>query len=264
MALPQCRMPETPPSKYRAPALDKGLDILEWLARQDAPQSMGEVSEGIGRSRNEIFRMLQVLEERGYVARAQGDAGYQLSNRLFMLGLHQPQVQNVAEVALPVMRGLADAIRQPCHLVAPSEDQIVVILQVDVPRDFGLVVRPGYRRPLAHSASGLALFAFQQPDVQAQWLRVLDAADAPYERDAFIASARAVRERGHVVRPSDAVVGVTDLTAPILQHGHATYALTVPYIQRVADPLDMDASLRAVCAAADAITHALAHDPPRR
>lgn len=41
----------TEPAKYRAPALDKGLDILELLARQAQPMSMGAISQGIGRSR---------------------------------------------------------------------------------------------------------------------------------------------------------------------------------------------------------------------
>ncbi|NEM46654.1 MAG: helix-turn-helix domain-containing protein, partial [Xanthomonas perforans] len=65
------------PAKYRAPALDKGLDILELLARQAQPMSMGAISQGIGRSRGEIFRMLQVLEERGYLTR-DGEGDYVL------------------------------------------------------------------------------------------------------------------------------------------------------------------------------------------
>ncbi|OHX25474.1 transcriptional regulator, partial [Xanthomonas alfalfae] len=182
----------TEPAKYRAPALDKGLDILELLARQAQPMSMGAISQGIGRSRGEIFRMLQVLEERGYLTR-DGEGDYVLTNRLFMLGMQQPHVQSISEAALPVMRRLSDAISQPCHLVAPSGDQIVVIAQMDVPSDLGLVVRPGHRRPLTHSSSGLVLFAFQQPEVQARWLDMLEASDVPFERAQFLAAAAQAR-----------------------------------------------------------------------
>ncbi|WP_242107183.1 IclR family transcriptional regulator [Luteimonas aquatica] len=251
------------PQKYRAPALDKGLDILELLARASGPKSMGDISEGIGRSRNEIFRMLQVLEERGYLTKAPGEAGYVLTNRLFMLGMQQPQVQNVTEISLPVMRRLADEIRQPCHLVAPSETEIVVIAQIDVPSDLGLVVRPGHRRPLTHSASGLVLFAFQHEDVQAQWLKMLGQADAAHDRAAFLEAAREVRKQGYAMQASEAVVGVVDLTAPILQHGHATYTLTVPFIERRPVQVDADTALKAVRAAADEISHSLMFSPPR-
>ncbi|MEE7547978.1 IclR family transcriptional regulator [Xanthomonas sp. Kuri4-1] len=251
-----------PPAKYRAPALDKGLDILELLARDPRPQSMGEISQGIGRSRGEIFRMLQVLEERGYLTR-DAEGGYVLTHRLFMLGMQQPQVQNVTEAALPVMRRLADEICQPCHLVAPSEDQIVVIAQMDVPSDLGLVVRPGHRRPLAHSTSGLVLFAFQQPDVQARWLDLLDASAVPYDRDAFVQAAQRAHRDGHAMQASEAVVGVVDLTAPILQHGSATYTLTVPFIERRPEIVGASAALEAVCAAAATISQTLMYGPPR-
>ena len=49
------------PAKYRAPALDKGLDILELLARAQAPLTMTGIAAAIGYSKGEIFRMLQVL-----------------------------------------------------------------------------------------------------------------------------------------------------------------------------------------------------------
>lgn len=243
--------------KYRAPALDKGLDILELLARDAGPKSIAEISAGIGRSRGEIFRMLQVLEERGYLIKGPADVGYELTNRLFMLGMQQPSVRNVTEAALPVMRELAERIRQPCHLVAPSEEQIVVIAQVDAPADLGLVVRPGHRRPLAHSTSGLVLFAFQHADVQARWLKLLDAGDVAYSRAQFLRETRQVREQGYAMRASEAVVGVTDLSAPIIQQDHATHALTVPFIERRPAPVNTSRALHAVRACANQISQAL-------
>jgi len=247
----------TKPPKYRAPALDKGLDILELLARDAGPKSIAEISAGIGRSRGEIFRMLQVLEERGYLVKGPGEVGYELTNRLFMLGMQQPPVRNVTETALPVMRELAQEIRQPCHLVAPSEEQIVVIAQIDAPADLGLVVRPGHRRPLAHSTSGLVLYAFQQADVQARWLALLERGDVPFSRAQFLRETRQVREQGYAMRASEAVVGVTDLSAPIMQLDHATHALTVPFIERRPALVNTARALRAVRASAERISQAL-------
>ena len=66
----------TKTTKYRAPALDKGLDILELLARTPGSLNLTEVAQGIGYSKSEIFRMLQVLEARGYLARKDSDGSY--------------------------------------------------------------------------------------------------------------------------------------------------------------------------------------------
>jgi DNA-binding IclR family transcriptional regulator len=218
--------------KYRAPALDKGLDILELLSRTSGPLSMTEIASGVGYSKGEIFRMLQVLESREYIVRAENDSGYSLTNRLFMLGMERPQNKGLVEAALPVMHRLADEVLHPCHLVVASEEQIVVIARVDAPSDLGFVVRVGHRRPIAHSTSGLVLFAFQSDDVRARWLDVLDKKDVGYKRKAFMERADQVRAAGYASFASETVDGVIDLSAPILHYEHAVGALTIPFIDR--------------------------------
>ena len=47
-------------AQYHAPALDKGLDILEILSANVASQSPVEIASGINRSSNEIYRMLML------------------------------------------------------------------------------------------------------------------------------------------------------------------------------------------------------------
>ncbi|WP_266158149.1 IclR family transcriptional regulator [Dyella silvatica] len=224
-------MPKTTP-KYRAPALDKGLDILELLAAAAAPLSVAEVSEGIGRSRSEIFRMLQVLEERDYIARGEGDSGYSLTSRLFRLSMEQPPVKSTVEAAMPVMHRLADAVEQSCHLVVPSREQIVVIARVDPPSEIGLVVRVGHRRPMSQATSGHVLLAFQSDDIRASWLDIIASHDADFDRKKLLKLVSQVHARGYASAPSQVVDGVTDLSAPVLQHGHAVCALTIPFIER--------------------------------
>ena len=56
-------------ARYRAPALDKGLDILELLAASSAGLTQAEIAKGLGRGPNEIYRMLDTLVRRGYVTR---------------------------------------------------------------------------------------------------------------------------------------------------------------------------------------------------
>ena len=50
--------------KYRAPALDKGLDIIELLASADEGLSQAEIAKALNRSPNEIYRMLDRLVRR--------------------------------------------------------------------------------------------------------------------------------------------------------------------------------------------------------
>lgn len=218
--------------RYRAPALEKGLEILEFLAPRVGAMTLSEISAGVGRSKSEIFRMLQVLEERGYLTRAPGTDGYLLSNRLFMLGMEHPPVKGLLEVALPVMHGLAAQILQPCHLAVASEELIVVIARVESPGDVGFLVRVGHRRPIPHSTSGLLLYAFQPEPIRRRWLQMFDQKAVDYDRRRLNATARAISARGYASIPSEVVACVTDLSAPILLRGAAMAALTVPFVER--------------------------------
>ena len=54
---------------YTAPALSKGLDILELMTSETEGLSLGQVAEKLSRSKGEIFRMLTILEDRNYIYR---------------------------------------------------------------------------------------------------------------------------------------------------------------------------------------------------
>jgi len=243
--------------KYRAPALARGLDILELLARTSSPLSMTEIASGVGYSRNEIFRMLQVLEERSYIKRDENDSGYTLTNRLFMLGMERPQNKGLVEAALPIMHRLADETSHACHLVVASQEQIVVIARVDAPSDLGFVVRIGHRRPIAHSTSGLVLFAFQTDEVRARWLAMLDAKDVGYRKKSFVERAQRVHAQGYANLPSEAVEGVIDLSAPVLQRGSAVGAVTIPYVDRHPAKITLNATVECLRVAVREISAAL-------
>ncbi|MBN9271372.1 MAG: helix-turn-helix domain-containing protein, partial [Mesorhizobium sp.] len=93
---------------YSAPALEKGLDILELLA--NAGQAMGtrQIAEELGRSKNEIFRMVHVLLARGYLQRDEGGEGLMLSNKLFGLGMQTARARDLVSTAAPIVERFPD------------------------------------------------------------------------------------------------------------------------------------------------------------
>jgi DNA-binding IclR family transcriptional regulator len=153
-------------SRYRAPALEKGLDVLELLAAEKSPLNLSAISQRLGRSSGELFRMLQVLEFKGFITTAENGTGYVLTNKLFALAMAQAPVRSLVETALPIMRKLVKDIGQSAHIAVASEDQIVVITRIERPGDLGFSVRIGYRREIASATSGLVLFAYQNDEVR--------------------------------------------------------------------------------------------------
>lgn len=89
----------TPEDRYRAPALDKGLDILELLAAQPQGLTRAEIIKEIERSASEIYRMLERLVARQYVMRTQEGDRYALSLKLFALAHMHPPMQRLINQA---------------------------------------------------------------------------------------------------------------------------------------------------------------------
>lgn len=244
--------------KYRAPALEKGLDILELLARNSSPMTTSQMATALGRSVSELFRMVLALEYRGFITQMpDGRDGYMLTNKLFTLGISQGTAKTLLEVALPVMKELARELGQSCHLAVPSGDQIVVVARIESPMDLGFSVRVGYRRRLIDTNSGALLYGFATPDVQAGWLPLLSATVDLERIERFLAKARKGVDQGYIQLASDFVDGVTDFCVPIIGVHGAAAVLIIPFIHIKSQAITPERVLERLLQAADKISQGL-------
>ncbi len=249
--------------RYRAPALEKGLDVLELLAAQSDPMTLSAIVKQLGRSHGELFRMLQVLEHRGFIEQESAGEGYRLTDRLFSLGMQQPRMRTLLEIALPVMRHLADSVVQSCHLAVHSLGDIVVVARIESAQLQGFSVRIGYRRPLPKTASGAVLYAFQPDDVRRRWEALFNPSLTANELEEFRTQANAIRKRKMTMTPSKFVIGVTDISAPVMRGGLAAAALTVPYLKKLVPSTSQKQTAELVRQAADRISSQLVESDSR-
>lgn len=222
--------------RYRAPALDKGLDILELLAEIDGGLTQAEISKSLGRTPNELYRMLDRLQKRGYVTRIDGDR-FALTLKMFGLAqLHAP-TRRLVSYGTPLMRELAANTRQAVHLAVFDRGQVVVIAQQEAPAYWGISVRVGSHISLFDTGSGHVLLAFNAPERREMMISE-NQLDAGKPVPAALAERfNRIREQGYESMPSAQTAGVFNLSAPILAgDGNAIAALTVPYIPLVNNP----------------------------
>lgn len=238
--------------KYRAPALEKGLDVLELLSAGGEAMTPSQMSITLGRSVSELFRMIQVLEFRGYIEQSAG--GYRLTNRLFSLGMTQAPIKSLVDVAMPAMRDLAFATVQSCHLVVPSEDQIVVIARIESPGDLGYSVRIGYRRNIIDATSGLAFYGWAGPQTRDHLHSVLVSSFGVRKVTQFAALATEATRKDYIERASDFVKGVTDLVAPVRGANGIIATLITPFIEHAPAACSKDEAARLLRQAADTIS----------
>jgi DNA-binding IclR family transcriptional regulator len=233
---------------YAAPALEKGLDILELLAEAGEPLSTRAIAEHLGRSKSEIFRMVFVLQQRGYLEREPGTERLALSRRLFDLGIRTPRGRSLTSVVLPHMEHFSENTGQGAHLVVLSRAETVVVATTTGSLDAGVTIRLGYGRPALEANSGLLILAFQPEhrmrllmrDASEEVLRVLHAP----ETSSRLAE---IREHGYRIAPSRDIVAVTDIACPIIgPDGHAAACIVVPCLQRHGIRIDEMAVLEAL------------------
>ena len=225
------KSPLKPPreERYAAPALEKGLDVLELLSADPVGLTQTQIADSMGRSASEIFRMLACLEQRGYISRSKPADIYQLTPKLFELSHRHPPTRRLLDAALPVMRAVAKSIHQSCHLAIRHHTDVTVVAQIDSPDYKGFSVRLGAQLPLLETTSGLVLLAFSDDEVVGELLAEL--LPSPSGRSEATARMNSIRRLGYEQTDSRTIEGIVDIGVPVLDHrGRAIAAFTVPCV----------------------------------
>lgn len=249
-------------SSYKAPALEKGLDILELLSERETGLTQSEIARALDRSVGEIFRMLMVLQDRGYVSQDPLSDRYSLTTFIFEVAHRIPIVGRMTAIAGPIMRDLSGKINQSAHLAILNEDSILVVGQTSSPGNNVLSVRLGAKIDLWRASSGRVILAFHpKSDVKRLMKKVPVPANTT--ADQILDELSAIKSAGIEVRDSFVVKGVVNISVPIIDHsGQAIGALTVPHIERRDEKITFDQCKAETIATAAQLTKSLGGQPP--
>jgi DNA-binding IclR family transcriptional regulator len=221
--------------RYTAPALEKGLDILDVLVDTAEGYTLNELSVKLGRTVSEIFRMVVTLERRGYV---QGDHNdrYTLTLKLFEMAHRQQPIRSLTAMALPLLRDLANVTRQSCHLSIYHSGRVAVIAQVDSPERWSFGLKVGAVMGLTDTSSGHVLLAFRDLAERERMLAAHTRVEGENDVEPadLLALLDEIRATGHEIVPSRQMRGVTNVAFPVIgSSGDAVAAVNVPYLERI-------------------------------
>jgi DNA-binding IclR family transcriptional regulator len=233
------RLPARPASpavtRYPVPALDKGLDVLELLAREAAGLSLNEMAGALGRTSSELFRMVVALARRGYIEQRDGDR-YTLTLKLFELAHRHKPIKSLTAAAAPLMLDLVQRALQSCHLTVFYAGRVMVVGEVDSPDRYAFGMKVGALVGLTDTASGYILLAFQDDNARRAMLASHEEVEGELDIDAaqLAKIIRDVATKGYAEVQSRQTRGVTNIAFPIRgPTGHAVAVLNIPYIERI-------------------------------
>ncbi len=135
--------------------LDRGLRVLKVLAESPEGLTVTELSNRLVVNRTVVYRLISTLEQHGLVRR---DARARLFVGLGVLQLAAAVQPLLRDLAMPVLRSLAEAIGSTAHLTVADGDEALALAVVEPTwTDFHVAYRVGARHPLSQGAAGKAI-----------------------------------------------------------------------------------------------------------
>lgn len=137
--------------------IQRGLCVLEALARSDAPRGISELAKELDLDKSAVQRVFQTLFDAGYLERA--GARYRPSLRLWEIGSTILAKHEVRRLIHPILRSAAHASRLTAFFALVEYPEMLYVDKVEGELGRPASSEPGERVPMRLTASGKAVLA---------------------------------------------------------------------------------------------------------
>lgn len=217
-------------SNYQVKSVLRALDILELLASTGGSGRITDIAREIGCSKNTAFRLLQTLQERQFVRRAD-DSSYELTFKLLNLGESVMRTTEVHDVARPHIQNLVKACGETATLAVLDGDEIVYVDRVHGNMPHNTSYSIGSRAKAYRTSLGKAILAFSPEAVVDKCLNQELQANTEYtltDPTKIRSELGEVAQRGYAIDNQENVLGIRCIGAPVFDRkGEVVAAVSV-------------------------------------
>ncbi|MFO1306298.1 MAG: IclR family transcriptional regulator [Burkholderiales bacterium] len=142
---------------YFVPGLRRGLLVLETLASEGRPMSVGEIGKRIGLTRSSMFRLAYTLQHMGFVEEVPETKALKLGARVLNIGYAYLASQTLIEVARPELEALRDRTSVSSHLAILDRGEILYLSCIQTKSGFLSTMNVGTRLPAYATPMGWLL-----------------------------------------------------------------------------------------------------------
>jgi IclR family transcriptional regulator, KDG regulon repressor len=146
--------------KYRSPAVDRALEILEFMSTHPRPFGATELSRRLVIPKNTVFRILCSLAEKEYAAQDPVTGKFALSTRVFTLGMSLYTRFELRQRARSHLEWLCRETEATCQIHIPHGKKVLVLDTISPEVQFYLRVVPGGLQLYHADAFGKVMLAF--------------------------------------------------------------------------------------------------------
>ncbi|OIV47795.1 hypothetical protein BK025_01420 [Sodalis sp. TME1] len=223
--------------EYKAPALSRGLRIIEHFAKDGTPKSMGQLASELGLTFNQIYRIVHCLLAEGYLYQDKARL-YSLTDKIEVKYAVSPiQRFAVSPQCRSLMRDFVWQTNQSCHLASVHEDNFVVLAHAYPEFSPAIGAREGSTLNALKSSSALLFLALASDQAALRLIRHYPL--GPELRANLHQRLTDIATEGFCEIKHDRIIGLTSISFPVLRpDGRAEAVITCPYFDHV--PGDYD------------------------
>jgi len=140
-------------------SLDRGLVILEAVARSHDPVSVGELTSLLGIDHSSAFRLANTLRRRGFLAYPTGRKEYILGPSIWRLSHQYDWGNMLIRVSHDYLKSLANQTNETAHLAIREGKHALFIDHAETNHVIAVAGQTGELVPLYCTAHGKALLA---------------------------------------------------------------------------------------------------------
>ena len=252
--------------RYQVPALQRGLQLLAQFTRDERQLTGAELARRMELPRASVFRLLQTLEQLGFVERVGDSAHYQLGMAVLRLGFEYLASMELTELGRPIIDALASATGLSAHLVVRDGREVVFVAKAVGSSFMFNSIQVGARLPAHATVLGRILLA----DVPMDALRALYlgvelssfTAQTPTTLEDLKQAIDADALRGYGISQGGFESAISTIAAPVFDDHHrvsAAVSVTVP--AQTVDPTAQDELVAQVRSAARRLSQCISHVP---
>lgn len=252
--------------RYQVPALQRGLQLLAQFTRDERQLTGADLARRLALPRASVFRLLQTLEQLGFVERVGDSAQYKLGMAVLRLGFEYLASMELTELGRPIIDDLAGATGLSAHLVVRDGREVVFVAKA-VGRSFMFnSIQIGARLPAHATVLGRILLA----DLAADRLRALYkgvaldsfTAQTPTTLAALEQAVADDARRGYGVSEGGFESAISTIAAPVFDdHQRVSAAVSVTVPAQQVDSQLRDELVAQVRAAAQRLSQCISHLP---
>ncbi|SII60225.1 transcriptional regulatory protein [Mycobacteroides abscessus subsp. abscessus] len=146
-------------TRLTAPALRRGLDILELLIDEDRGLKVPEITQRLDLPRATTHELINTLADRGYVAVSADTGRVTLGIRTLRLGAGYERNLDIAEVGRQCASEVARECGETVQIAVRDSAFAVYIVRIDSTHPVRLVSQVGSRLPATCTAGGKMLLS---------------------------------------------------------------------------------------------------------